>query len=66
MATKTSKNRKSTTDVRFIVNEKGEKTEVVLPIRLYEKLLDEIEEIQDIKDFDEAMENGEWEDEEKL
>ena len=62
MATKTTKNRKPETDVRYIVNDKGEKTEVVLPIELYEKLLDEIEEMQDIKDFDEAMEKGEWED----
>lgn len=62
MAIKTTKNRKPETDVRYIVNDKGEKTEVVLPIELYEKMLDEIEEIQDIKDFDEAMENGEWED----
>ena len=62
MAAKTTKNRKPETDVRYIVNDKGEKTEVVLPIELYEKLLDEIEEMQDIKDFDEAMEKGEWED----
>ena len=62
MATKTTKNSKLDTDVRYIVNDKGEKTEVVLPIELYEKLLDEIEEMQDIKDFDEAMEKGEWED----
>jgi len=62
MATKTTKNRKLETDVRYIVNNKGEKNEVVLPIELYEKLLDEIEEMQDIKDFDEAMEKEEWED----
>jgi hypothetical protein len=62
MATKTTKNRKPETDVRYIVNDKGEKTEVVLPVELYEKLLDEIEEMKDIKDFDEAMEKGEWED----
>jgi hypothetical protein len=62
MAIKTTKIRKPETDVRYIVNDRGEKTEVVIPIELYEKLLDEIEEMQDIKDFDEAMEKGEWED----
>jgi hypothetical protein len=66
MATKTTKNRNSGTDVRYIINDKGEKTEVVLPIGLYEKMLGEIEEIQDIKDFDEAMEKGQWEDFEEV
>ena len=66
MATKTTKSRNSETDVRYIVNDKGEKVAVVLPIGLYEKLLDEIEELQDIKDFDEAMEKGEWEDFEEV
>jgi hypothetical protein len=66
MAIKTTKNRNSKTGVRYIVNDKGEKTEVVLPIGLYERLLDEIEELQDIKDFDKAMEKGEWEDFEEV
>ena len=52
--------------MRYIVNDKGEKTEVVLPIELYERLLDEVEELEDIKDFDEAMKKGEWEDFEKV
>ncbi len=66
MATKTVKKRSSKTEVRYIVNDKGEKTEVVLPIDLYERLLDEVEELEDIKDFDEAMKKGEWEDFEKV
>ena len=66
MATKTAKNSSSKTEVRYIVNDKGEKTEVVLPIELYERLLDEFEELEDIKDFDEAMKKGEWEDFEKV
>lgn len=66
MATKTVKNSSSKTEVRYIVNDKGEKTEVVLPIELYERLLDEVEELEDIKDFDEAMKKGEWEDFEKV
>jgi len=66
MATKTERNSSSKTEVRYIVNDKGEKTEVVLPIELYERLLDEVEELEDIKDFDEAMKKGEWEDFEKV
>jgi hypothetical protein len=66
MATKTAKNSGSKTEVRYIVNDKGEKTEVVLPIELYERLLDEVEELEDIKDFDEAMKKGEWEDFKKV
>ena len=65
-ATKTARNSSSKTEVRYIVNDKGEKTEVVLPIELYERLLDEVEELEDIKDFDEAMQKGEWEDFEKV
>ena len=65
-ATKTAKNSSSKTEVRYIVNDKGEKTEVVLPIELYERLLDEVEELEDIKDFDEEMKKGEWEDFEKV
>ena len=41
-ATKTAKNSSFKTEVRYIVNDKGEKTEVVLPIELYERLLDEV------------------------
>jgi hypothetical protein len=52
MGIKTTGNSNSKTGVRYIVNDKGEKTEVVLPIGLYEKLIDAIEELQDIKDFD--------------
>jgi enolase len=66
MATKTAKNSSSKTQVRYIVNDKGERTEVVLPIQLYERLINEIEELQDIRDFDKAMEKGEWEDFEEV
>ena len=66
MATKTVNKRNVNTDVRFIVNDKGEKVEVVLPVSLFEKLLDEVEELEDIKDFDKAMKTGEWEEFEKV
>ena len=66
METKTAKKNSIETRVRYIVNAKGEKTEVVLPIELYERLIDELEELEDIRDFDEAMKNGEWEDFEEV
>ena len=66
MATGTKRNGNSATQVRHIVDDKGDKTAVVLPIELYEKLLDEIEELQDIKDFDRAMAKGEWKDFEEV
>ena len=42
MTTKIAKNSISKTEVRYIVNNKGERTEVVLPIELYEALLVQI------------------------
>ena len=55
MATKTAKKSGSKTEVRYIVNDKGEKTEVVLPIELYEALLERIEDAEDIQAIEEAM-----------
>ena len=51
--------------VRYIVDADGKRTEVVLPILLYERLLEELEELEDIRDFDEAMKDADfvpWED----
>ena len=50
---------------RYIVDANGHRTEVVLPIVLYERLLEELEELEDIRDFDEAMTDPDflpWED----
>ena len=66
MGTKTAKQSSTETRVRYIVNTNGEKTEAVLPIELYEQLIDELEELEDIRDFDKAMKNGEWEDFEEV
>jgi hypothetical protein len=55
MATKTVKKRDSKSAVRYIINDKGEKTEVVLPIELYEALLERIEDAEDIQAIKEAM-----------
>ena len=57
------------TGVRFIVNSKGEKTEAVLPIQLYERLVEVLEDAQDTHDAEEAMKNPDfvpWEEAEKL
>ena len=66
MGTKTAKQSSTETRVRYIVNTNGEKTEAVLPIELYEQLIDEMEELEDIRDFDKAMKKGEWEDFEEV
>jgi PHD/YefM family antitoxin component YafN of YafNO toxin-antitoxin module len=60
MGTKTTKKSSTETRVRYIVNTNGEKTEVVLPIKLYEQLIEELEELEDIRDFDEAMKNPDF------
>ena len=63
MATKT-KNTPSASDtkpaVRYIVDAEGKRTEVVLPIVLYERLLEELEDLEDIRDFDEAMKDHDF------
>jgi len=63
MATKTnSKPSASITKpaARYIVDADGKRTEVVLPIVLYERLLEELEELEDIRDFDEAMKDHDF------
>lgn len=66
MVIKTVKKSSRKTGVRYIVNDKGEKTEVVVPIELYEQLLERLEDVEDIRDFDEAMKDPEWEDFEEV
>ncbi len=38
----------------FVVDAKGKKVSVLLPIKDYQKLLDELEELEDIKAYDNA------------
>jgi hypothetical protein len=64
MATKTAEKGA----VRYIVNARGKKTDAVLPIRVYERLLEKAEELEDIRAFDKAMKNPDfipWEEAEK-
>jgi hypothetical protein len=44
---------------QFLTNEKGEKIAVVISIEEYEKLLEELEELDDIRAYDEAKASGE-------
>ena len=43
----------------YIINEKGEKTKVVLDIGDYKKIIEELEELESIKAYDEAKASGE-------
>lgn len=40
---------------QFITDIKGKKLSVVLPIKDYQKILEELEELEDIRLYDEAM-----------
>jgi hypothetical protein len=44
---------------QFLTNEKGEKVAVVIGIEEYEKLLEELEDLEDIRAYDEAKASGE-------
>lgn len=37
---------------QFVTNEKGEKVAVIVSIKEYEKMIEDLEEIEDVKDFD--------------
>ena len=39
---------------KYIIDESGNKNSVVLPIKEYDKLLEELEELEDIRLYDEA------------
>jgi len=44
---------------QFLVNDKGEKVAVVISIEEYEKLLEELEDLEDIRACEEARASGE-------
>ncbi len=43
---------------KFIKNKKGEKISVVLDIKEYEKLMEDLEELDDIRAYDQAKKSG--------
>jgi PHD/YefM family antitoxin component YafN of YafNO toxin-antitoxin module len=44
--------------VRFLVNDQGRKEGVLIDIKLYEKILDELEELESIRAYDKAKASG--------
>jgi PHD/YefM family antitoxin component YafN of YafNO toxin-antitoxin module len=49
-------------EARYIVDESGKRVSVILPIEEYESMLEELEELEDIRAYDEAkaaLERGE-------
>jgi hypothetical protein len=42
---------------QFLTDEKGKKTAVVLPVKQYNKLLEKLEDLEDVKLYDEAKKN---------
>jgi hypothetical protein len=48
-----------TEPTQFLTNEKGERIAVVISIEKYEKLLDELEELWAIREFEAAKNSGE-------
>ena len=48
-----------TEPTKFLTNEKGERIAVVISVEEYQKILDELEELADIRAYDEAKASGE-------
>ncbi len=44
---------------QFVVNERGEKVAVVISIEEYEKILEELEDLEAIREYEEAKASGE-------
>ena len=57
MATKAAKKKKGgkRRSVHYLVNAQGKRTAVLLPIAAYRKLIEQAEETEDVRAFDEAM-----------
>ena len=44
-------------ETQFLTDEKGNRTAVLLPIKKYNKLIEQLEDLEDIKLYDEAKKN---------
>ena len=44
-------------ETQFLTDEKGNRTAVVLPIKKYNKLIEKLEDLEDIRLYDEAKKN---------
>jgi hypothetical protein len=60
MATKAAGKSGRHAGVRYIVDGQGRKTEVVLPVALFKRLLELAEESEDIRDFDAATNDHDY------
>jgi hypothetical protein len=60
MATKIAKTGDKKAVVRFRKDANGKKIEAVLPFRLYKKLIEQAEELEDIRAYDEAKKNPDF------
>jgi hypothetical protein len=70
MATKAAKKKKGGTrrSVHYLVNAQGKRTAVLLPIALYKRMLEQLEDAEDIRDAEEVMKNPQfvpWEEAER-
>jgi len=41
-------------DIQFLTDKKGNKTAVLLPIKKYDKLIEQLEDLEDVRLYDEA------------
>jgi hypothetical protein len=44
-------------DIQFLTDKKGNKTAVLLPIKKYDKLIEQLEDLEDVRLYDEAKKN---------
>lgn len=44
---------------QFITDDKGKRVSVILPVKDFNKMLEQLEELEDIKAYDEARKSGE-------
>ena len=49
-----------TKSVRDVVNQKGERESVVVPVSIFEKIVEELEDIEDARVVEERMKDPEW------
>ncbi len=46
-------------NTKYVTDHKGKKVSVIIPIKEYRKMLEELEELEDIKAYDQARSSGE-------
>lgn len=47
--------------IKYIYNEQGKKTDVLIPMSQYKQIMEELEDLEDLRDVQEAKDyKGEW------